>query len=87
VITELRADRSGVLTRMDAGVIGRAAVALGAGRNHAGDSVDHRVGFDQIAKTGTTIAVGDILLRVHAASPAAAESALAQVRGGIKLTS
>jgi thymidine phosphorylase len=86
VITGLRADRGGTLTRMDAGAIGRAAVSLGAGRNNSGDSVDHRVGFDQIKKTGTAIAAGDVLLRVHAATTAGAEAALEQVRAGIDIT-
>jgi pyrimidine-nucleoside phosphorylase len=85
VIANLRADRSGVLARVDAGTIGRAAVGLGAGRHNASDSIDHRVGFDQIAKTGTRIATGDTLLRVHAATATAAESALAQVRAAIEI--
>ena len=65
-IGELKATASGTLTRMDAGGIGHAVLELGAGRAKASDSIDYAVGCDAIAKTGTQVHVGDVLLRVHA---------------------
>jgi pyrimidine-nucleoside phosphorylase len=65
-IGELKAAASGTLTRMDAGGIGQAVLELGAGRSKAADTIDFAVGCDQIAKTGTQIRAGDVLLRVHA---------------------
>lgn len=65
-IGELKATASGTLTRMDAGGIGQAVLELGAGRSKAADPIDYAVGCDQIAKTGTQVQAGDVLLRVHA---------------------
>lgn len=65
-IGELKAKASGTLTRMDAGGIGQAVLELGAGRSKATDPIDYAMGCDQIAKTGTQVHEGDVLLRVHA---------------------
>lgn len=86
VIREWRAPASGVLTRMDAGLIGRAAGGLGAGRRRTDDSIDPRVGFDRLAKTGTRLDRGDVVLRVHAADEAAADEALAGILAGVVIT-
>ena len=70
-IGELKAKASGTLTRMDAGGIGQAVLELGAGRSKATDPIDYAMGCDQIAKTGTQVHEGDVLLRVHARSKGA----------------
>lgn len=85
VIRECRADRSGRLVRMDAGTIGRAVLELGAGRAKASDPVDFAVGCDRMAKTGTEVAAGEVLLRVHARSVAAAEQAIAMIQTGVEI--
>ncbi|MGI8601988.1 MAG: thymidine phosphorylase [Verrucomicrobiales bacterium] len=85
VVRALHAERSGMVLRMDAGAMGRASVALGAGRSKTDDVVDSRVGFDQIIKVGKTVRCGDVLLRVHALTEAAAESALQGVKQGIEI--
>jgi pyrimidine-nucleoside phosphorylase len=85
VVREFHADRSGRLTRMDAGTVGRAVLELGAGRSKASDPVDFAVGCDQIAKTGTEVQAGDVLLRVHARSAAAADDAIAALRVGVEI--
>jgi len=72
VVRELRADRSGVVVRLDAGGVGRAALALGAGRSRADDRIDFSTGFDRLAKTGETVKAGDVLARVHAPTEEAA---------------
>ncbi len=63
---ELPAPHAGVIARMDAGLIGRACVTLGAGRAKADDAVDFAVGCDGIRKVGEHIERGAPLLRVHA---------------------
>ena len=73
------------MTALKAGVIGRAAVALGAGRQRTDDRVDPRVGFDAIAKTGARLDRGDVVLRVHAGSEAAADEAMAAVARAVHL--
>ena len=83
VIRELKADRSGRLTRMDARIIGQAILELGAGRARSSDSIDYAVGCDQLAKTGQIIAFGEVLLRIHARSTTAAEAAENSIRKAI----
>jgi thymidine phosphorylase len=75
-IGEFKSPASGVLHRMDAGGIGHVVLELGAGRSKAADPVDFAVGCDQIAKTGTQVRAGDVLLRVHARTKAALARAL-----------
>ncbi len=69
VIREILATTPGVVTRMDAGLIGQAALQLGAGRAKATDGVDFTVGFDRLVKTGEPVAAGHPLCRVHARTP------------------
>ena len=76
VIREFMASRSGTLTRMDAGTVGKVVLELGAGRTQADDPVDFGVGCDHIAKVGAEVRFGDVLVRVHARTEEAAETAM-----------
>lgn len=60
------APREGFVARYDAGLLGRAAVQLGAGRAKAEDLVDPAVGFELIAVPGDRVAAGDPLIAIHA---------------------
>jgi len=60
----VKATRSGYLVRMDAGLVGRAAVALGAGRDRVEDPVDPAVGIMVNARPGDKVSAGDALLDV-----------------------
>ena len=51
---------------MDAEIIGRASVLLGAGRQRANDAIDFAVGFSQIKKIGEYVKAHEPLLFVHA---------------------
>ena len=75
----------GRLTRMDAGLIGRACVALGAGRSKASDAIDFAVGVSGIAKTGTTVRAGDPLLTIHARDAGTLAEALAFVEQSVEV--
>ncbi|MBA2354657.1 MAG: thymidine phosphorylase [Acidobacteria bacterium] len=68
------APRGGFVERLDAGILGRAAVLLGAGRARADDRVDPAVGFDLQATVGDAISVGAPLIVVHARSAADADA-------------
>lgn len=85
VVLPVATPRAGMLVGLDAGGVGRAALALGAGRRLATDSVDPRVGFSRLAKTGSSLAAGDLLGIVHAATPAAAAAAAAALRAAARL--
>ncbi len=75
------ATHDGKLARMDAGRIGRACIALGAGRSKASDRIDFAVGVSGIAKVGTTVQADEPLLTIHARDEqtlAEAETLIAQ---------
>ncbi|NQW05016.1 MAG: pyrimidine-nucleoside phosphorylase, partial [Acidobacteria bacterium] len=61
----VRADRSGVFSTCDAGRVGHAAVALGAGRDHVESIVDPGVGIDVLVDVGAHVRAGEPLLRVY----------------------
>jgi pyrimidine-nucleoside phosphorylase len=59
------APRTGYVSALHAGEIGRAAVSLGAGRNRLEDVIDPGVGIEVIAPPGTHVREGDPVLIVH----------------------
>jgi len=59
------ASRSGYLARLDAELVGRASVALGAGRNRVEDPVDPAVGIIVKARPGDAVRSGDPVLEIH----------------------
>jgi pyrimidine-nucleoside phosphorylase len=85
VIRDFPAPASGVLRRMDAGVIGRVVLELGAGRNKASDRIDHAVGLDRLMKTGGQVRAGDTLLRIHARTADGADRAAARLAGAVEI--
>ena len=61
----LRAPRSGVVTRVDAGLLGRAATLLGAGRLRKEDRISPGAAILLHAKVGARVARGDVLATVE----------------------
>jgi pyrimidine-nucleoside phosphorylase len=59
------APRNGHVAELRAEHIGRAAVALGAGRARLEDAVDHGVGIQVIAPPGTSVRAGDVVMVVR----------------------
>jgi pyrimidine-nucleoside phosphorylase len=59
------AARSGYITGLDAQQLGRAAVSLGAGRERAGDPIDHAAGIVIDIAVGSPVRVGDAVLHLH----------------------
>jgi pyrimidine-nucleoside phosphorylase len=58
------AQRDGYLASLRADLVGRAAMALGAGRRRIGDPVDHGVGVLIAKKSGERVHVGDTVLEL-----------------------
>jgi len=58
------APRSGWVARLDAGIVGEAALALGAGRASPGATIDPGVGIEVLTPVGAEVAEGDPLFRV-----------------------
>lgn len=82
VIRGIRSPASGVVTCVDAETVGRACIALGAGRSRADDAIDPAVGFDRIVKVGAAVQTGDLVARVHARDEAGAIEAEKRFLGG-----
>lgn len=59
------ARKSGYVVRMDAELIGRASILLGAGRSKVGDKIDYSAGITNIVKTGEQIKKGEPLFYLH----------------------
>ncbi len=70
---EFHAPLDGVVTRCDAGMIGRAVFALGAGRARADDPVHPGVGVEVLAKCGDVVRRGAPLARLWWAPALGAE--------------
>jgi pyrimidine-nucleoside phosphorylase len=68
LVREVRADRGGVLTALDAEQVGLAAVELGAGRARKEDVVDHAAGLLLLKRVGDEVKTGDVLAELHAAT-------------------
>ncbi len=62
---EVKADKDGYLTAMDAEKIGTASVILGAGREKKSDPVDHSAGIVISATLGSYVKRGDVLCILH----------------------
>jgi pyrimidine-nucleoside phosphorylase len=69
------APRSGYLTSLDAELVGRASVALGAGRDRVQDPVDPAVGITVVAKPGDQLRAGDPILELHYREPSKLQAA------------
>jgi len=64
-ITELVADRSGVVQQLDAMDIAMAAFGLGAGRERADEPIHPGVGLVLRKKRGDAVRVGEVLAEIH----------------------
>ena len=72
----VRAGTDGFVTDLDAGLIGRAAVRLGGGRDKVDDDIDPSVGIMIAATVGDGVRAGDAVLRVKYRSRRRLEDAL-----------
>src|SRR5216110_374501 len=60
------AKSAGIVKKIDAELIGRASVMLGAGRQKADAAIDFAVGFSKIKKVGERVALDEPLFTIHA---------------------
>lgn len=79
VVGDVMAPTSGVIRAIDGEALGMAVVGLGGGRRVETDRIDPRVGLSDMRGLGETVAAGEPLGTVHAASEDAAEVAAAAV--------
>jgi pyrimidine-nucleoside phosphorylase len=72
----VRAPRTGFLEALDAELVGRASMALGAGRNSVEDTIDPAVGIMVLVKPGEPVGEGDPILEFHYRERADLEAAI-----------
>jgi thymidine phosphorylase len=74
-------ERSGIVTKIDVRAVGLAVVALGGGRRHEAQDVDHAVGLSEVAAPGEHVGAADRpIALVHARTEADAEAGVAALR-------
>lgn len=81
VIREIRSDRTGYWTGVDAGVAGDVVRRLGGGRTRVDDTIRPEVGWEQAAESGFPVEDGQTIGWIHAMTEQAAGSAEADLRG------
>jgi thymidine phosphorylase len=79
------AERSGVLSRLDALAVGVSAWRLGAGRARKEDPVSAGAGIEMHAKPGDLVTAGAPLLTLHADDAALFTRALEDLEGGVEI--
>jgi pyrimidine-nucleoside phosphorylase len=84
-VTEVRAPRAGIVTRVAALPIGIASLELGGGRRHKDDTIDHSVGVVCSAKRGQTVEAGQVLADVHARDEESAARAVDAVAAAYEI--
>jgi pyrimidine-nucleoside phosphorylase len=82
---DVKSPGSGHVTALHAELVGRAAVALGAGRAKLDDVVDPGVGIEVIAGVGTQVQTGEPVLRVHHRDGRGLDDALALLRNAVEI--
>jgi pyrimidine-nucleoside phosphorylase len=86
VVVELKSPRAGFVSRCDARIIGEVIRDLGGGRLTKESVINYDVGVDQIAKPGERVEKNSVLVRIHAADRAQAESALARLKVAFEIS-
>lgn len=86
LIREVIASAGGVVSRVDAGLVGQAALQLGAGRVKATDGVDFSVGFDKFVKCGQPIHAGQAVCRIHTRATEDSDMAEAMIEKAVKIS-
>jgi len=81
----VHADRTGVLTGMDAELVGRAAVELGAGRARKEDAVDPAAGLLLHKRIGDPVRAGEALAELHAGDESRLEAGEARFRAAVAI--
>ena len=72
ITREIRAEKDGYISHMDAETVGRAACELGAGRKTKEDAIDFAAGMVLRKKTGDLVRAGEVLAVLHTSCEAMA---------------
>lgn len=83
---QVTAPESGWVAGFDAEGVGRAAMAMGAGRAAVGDTIDHAAGLVLGAKVGDHVEAGGPLATLHAASDALLDAGEERFRNALHMS-
>ncbi len=86
VVLEIKADRSGLVSKCDARLVGEVIRDLGGGRLTKESAINYDVGVDQLAKPGERVKKSTTLCRVHAADRAQAAAAGTRLKAAFELS-
>jgi pyrimidine-nucleoside phosphorylase len=81
----IEAGSEGFVTELDAGLIGRASVVLGAGRDTVDEAIDPGVGITIDATVGDPVRAGDPILRVRYRDSLRLQAALPLLASAVKV--
>lgn len=85
VVGAVVAPTGGHIAAIDGEALGLAVVGLGGGRKVEGDRINPAAGLSEVASLGQSVAAGDALCTVHAATQEAAEQAALAVQAAITI--
>lgn len=80
VVEELKATKTGFVSRCDARIVGEMIRDLGGGRLTKESVINYEVGVDHLAKPGEEVKAGSILARLHAPGTTQADAALGRLQ-------
>jgi pyrimidine-nucleoside phosphorylase len=86
IVVEVKAEKSGCISKCDARIIGEVIRDLGGGRLTKDSAINYDVGVDQIAKPGERVEKNGGLCRVHAADSVAAKAATTRLKTAFKIS-
>lgn len=86
VVVELKAQKSGYVSKCDARVIGEVIRDLGGGRLAKDSQINYDVGVDCIAKLGERLEKSGTLCRIHATNANQVETAVAQLQTAFEIS-
>jgi thymidine phosphorylase len=78
-------ERAGTVTGMNCRAVGLVVTGLGGNRGREDDVIDHAVGLTEIAPVGAEVGPDRPLAVVHAATDAAADAAIAELRAAVNV--
>ena len=86
VVAEVKADKSGYVSKCDARIIGEVIRAIGGGRLTKDSAINYDVGVDRIAKPGERVGKSGLLCRIHAANSAPAKSTITRLKAAFEVS-
>jgi thymidine phosphorylase len=82
----VRAERSGYVSALNAELIGRSSMALGAGRQRVEDRIDHGAGVVVARRPGEEVRVGEPVIELLYNDEAGVREAIALARQAIAIS-